>query len=630
MGESESTPQPPMRPIFYDESQRRWLWLRGILLPLAALFSLAVTLAVIGIGFLGPLLLPYQLKRPAFMADVDPLDVQRPDRRIAKAAFAYKQDRRAVLAERRRDRESRMLRRREVPLAGTAPLSVSAGFYVNWDESSYISLSSHIGDLTHLVPEWLHLAQPKGPGSPSFVDENTGADGMRAEAKVVRLCRERHVPIIPLLNNYLDGWHVAWLSQMLRSPQARTQLVNDLESYLVRKGFQGINIDLENVPESDRDHLSEFMEELAGRFRVRHLLVTQDVPVDDPAFDLPRLGAANNLLIAMLYDEHASDTDAGPIASQSWYRQQLATLFSQVPHDKVVLGLGNYAYDWMKGGSQAHVMTYQDAVVTASESEGVIRYDPVTRNPRYDYYDDNDKPHEVWLLDATTAYNQVELARPQRPAGAALWYVGSEDPSLWSFFGREHLPRRRNPDNLRSVRYGSAVDFEGEGEYLSVVRTETDGHRTLSTDSRGLVVGEKYDAFPSGIVIRRRGGGHKLIALTFDDGPDPRWTPQILDILKQNGVKATFFIVGSVADQNPGLVKRIWREGNELGNHTFTHGNMARMSTARVAVELSATQRLIQSLTGHSSRLFRAPYVADAEPQTPEEVEPILQAQRLG
>ncbi|HEY3281947.1 MAG TPA: glycosyltransferase, partial [Armatimonadota bacterium] len=102
------------------------------------------------------------------------------------------------------------------------------------------------------------------------------------------------------------------------------------------------------------------------------------------------------------------------------------------------------------------------------------------------------------------------------------------------------------------------------------------------------------------------------------------------DILKQNGVKATFFIVGSVADQNPGLVKRIWREGNELGNHTFTHGNMARMSTARVAVELSATQRLIQSLTGHSSRLFRAPYVADAEPQTPEEVEPILQAQRLG
>ena len=79
------------------------------------------------------------------------------------------------------------------------------------------------------------------------------------------------------------------------------------------------------------------------------------------------------------------------------------------------------------------------------------------------------------------------------------------------------------------------------------------------------------------------------IALTFDDGPDPEWTPQILDILKARHVPATFFIIGGNAESNPGIVQRILAEGHELGNHTYTHPNLS--DTPPQAVCWSSTRR---------------------------------------
>ena len=78
------------------------------------------------------------------------------------------------------------------------------------------------------------------------------------------------------------------------------------------------------------------------------------------------------------------------------------------------------------------------------------------------------------------------------------------------------------------------------------------------------------------------------------------------------------------------MIKRIVSDGNDIGNHSFTHPNMGEIPTSVTTVELNATQRLIQSLTGRSTTLFRAPYFGDAEPQTPDEVEPIVEAKHLG
>ena len=94
--------------------------------------------------------------------------------------------------------------------------------------------------------------------------------------------------------------------------------------------------------------------------------------------------------------------------------------------------------------------------------------------------------------------------------------------------------------------------------------------------------------------------------------------------------KPTFFIVGENGQTNPELVKRIVADGHEIGNHSFTHPNLGEVPRQVTDLELNATQRLIESLTGRSTRLFRAPFFGDAEPRTPDEVEPTVEAQNLG
>jgi cellulose synthase/poly-beta-1,6-N-acetylglucosamine synthase-like glycosyltransferase/peptidoglycan/xylan/chitin deacetylase (PgdA/CDA1 family) len=176
------------------------------------------------------------------------------------------------------------------------------------------------------------------------------------------------------------------------------------------------------------------------------------------------------------------------------------------------------------------------------------------------------------------------------------------------------------------------VDFEGNGELLKVVSAEPQpGARTLEVDPQtGFINSEEITSTPSSYVIERTGDHPGLLALTFDDGPDPRWTPAILDILRRENVPATFFIVGKNGETYPDLVRRVVNEGHEIGNHTFTHPNLGEVPLSLTKLELTATQRLIESLTGHSTVLFRPPYFGDAEADKPQEVQPAYVAQQLG
>lgn len=99
----------------------------------------------------------------------------------------------------------------------------------------------------------------------------------------------------------------------------------------------------------------------------------------------------------------------------------------------------------------------------------------------------------------------------------------------------------------------------------------------------------------------------KVIALTFDDGPDAVITRQIADLLRQYDAKATFFVVGSRVLKNPRVVQQLAEDGHELANHTFSHPNMRRLSKERLGREIEQTQKVITDLTGKKPVLFRPP-----------------------
>ncbi|MBQ8381570.1 MAG: polysaccharide deacetylase family protein [Clostridia bacterium] len=108
-------------------------------------------------------------------------------------------------------------------------------------------------------------------------------------------------------------------------------------------------------------------------------------------------------------------------------------------------------------------------------------------------------------------------------------------------------------------------------------------------------------------ITAKENGSPKRIALTFDDGPSTRYTGEILDILKEYGVKATFFTVGVNIEKAPDLLRRIVSEGHEIGNHTYSHPHLQKMDAATLAEELARTDALIRRVAGVSPTLFRPP-----------------------
>ncbi len=221
----------------------------------------------------------------------------------------------------------------------------------------------------------------------------------------------------------------------------------------------------------------------------------------------------------------------------------------------------------------------------------------------------------------------MRAADAEGVAGVALWRLGYEDPGVWAAFGA--FESKKIPD-LTTLQAVYNVDVEGNGELLRITDTPTLGSRTITGDRFGLIRGEQYQTLPTPYVVTRVGYRPGLLALTFDDGPDGYWTPRVLDILKREGVPGTFFVIGENAVSHPELLNREIDEGSEIGNHSYTHPNMALASLRGTSIELNATQRLIEAYTGRGTRLLRLPYFGDAEPTTDDELVPALRAQNDG
>jgi peptidoglycan-N-acetylglucosamine deacetylase len=621
----------PIVPIFYDPRGRRRRRLRRTWLALGVAFTLLTAIFIASV--LANPLLPQLNLRPIaalpHIADIKPKPPNIPANPSALKAKRAQAELQRALAKTKRVVPAKQPSQTAVasppqlpPPSIPANRPLSIGFYINWDESSYASLQRNADQLDWLIPEWVHL-QESADGNPLAVD---------IDAPALNFVRETRpqIRIIPLVENLTDEkWNSDLLARSIADGPSRQHLIQALTQFVEQNKFSGVCIDFEEPPNSAQPNLLQFMRELHAVFQPRGWTVLQTVPFDDPDWNYREYGAATDYIVLMAYDEHWSVSDAGSIASQSWYERNLANRMRDLDPKKTIVAIGNYGYDWTKGEKDAKEVTFQEAVISARDSEAKIEFDSPTQNPRFEYDEDDGSHHSVWFLDAVTGYNQMRAASGYGPAGFALWRLGSEDPSIWSVFGTSQMAN--SPELLKRIVYGYEVDFEGSGEILKVASQPHDGWRNLTIESNtGFVKGEDFVNLPTSYVIQRNGDRPGLIALTFDDGPDEKWTPAILDILKNEQVPATFFIIGKNGQTYPDLVRRIVDEGHEIGNHTFTHPNLGEMPARVTELELNATQRLIESLTGRSTVLFRPPYFGDAEADKPSEVEPAIRAEKLG
>jgi len=495
------------------------------------------------------------------------------------------------------------------------PLTV--GFEVPWDPSSTASLQRHIGDLDWLVPMWVTVTGPKH--QINFLPDRDGRAIIDSSASRPLL--------LPAVQNFANGQvDPAGTEAMLADPRLRKAFLDRFEAFLLSVHASGAVFDFEELDPVGRANYLRFLLEARRRFAPRKWLVTVAVPVGAD-WNLAAFAAVSDKLFLMAYDEHSDDSAPGPIASQGWWAGNVAAALRQIPVGKAIVTIGNYSYDWHDGSGEP--LSVEEAWQRASDNDVKPSFDRASGNSSFAYTDDGGKPHTVWLLDAASAYNQLSLLDRAGMHQVALWRLGFEDPSIWSIFGRSVRPPR-TIGQLEQLPLGTDPDIEGNGEILRITSVPAEGVRHIERSGNGLITNVDFAQLPQPFTVTRTGYRPGVVALTFDDGPDPRWTPQILSILEDKHVPATFFVVGENALTNRGLLQREVRDGDEIGSHTYTHPNLARVGKTQVLFELNTTQRLVQAFTGRTLKLFRAPFFGDAEPTTTEEIVPVLDAQNRG
>ena len=608
------------KPVFFDETGRR----------AARLSTLgwvgAILSTVLGIAFIASILASQRVESPQL-----PYKVTANNQLLRKAMdpSLLRSAVRLAIEAQTRETLARNWRAKNIHNVSARPLSaalrplphrpLAIGFYVNWDDTSYPALKRALPKLDWVLPSWLSLTGPDLHLKVTLDD------------KALTLVREMRpsVPILPVVQNESAGtWNGPGLQTLLADPARRATLEKGIVSFLAQNKLQGIVVDFEAVPQGAYKNLGVFLSELSSLFAPHGWIVVQAAPYANDNWPYATFAKFVDYTMLMAYDEHDESDAPGAIAGEPWFEMTLDKRMKELSPNRTIIAIGNYAYDWYDKDA-ADDLSFQDAAVAARDSEARVDFDPNTNNPHFSYIENDTVKHEVWFLDGVTAYNQIHAADVYQPAGYALWRLGSEDPSVWSVFGRPYGAIA--PATLNEIPTNQDVDFEGNGEILRVEANPTSGSRTFETDPQtGDIDDETYTKLPTTYVIRRVGLEPHTLALTFDDGPDPQWTPAILDILKEKNVKATFFIIGANAEAHPGLVQRILAYGNEIGNHTFTHPNLAETSRTADAVELNATEKLFEALTGRKMTLFRPPYLGDAEPVTEDEIVPVEIAQNLG
>ncbi|HYM76467.1 MAG TPA: glycosyltransferase [Candidatus Dormibacteraeota bacterium] len=615
-------------PVFYDPRRARWKRLRRLLDATAVVVSALIIFFVYTALRDEPLPeLLFSPQKRAFKALKETEKEKAHDRLKRAAARSHRKSKLAASQVKLNQEEG-----------------IRAAFYVPWDAASFSSLRDYAHQIDILYPDWLHVLTPDG--RIQGVDDQTNKYFNVVQDNTVRSVDDRVMPflknddptmeVFPMVNNS-DGANWVDVADFLNNPEARSLFRKQAGQFLASGRFRGLLVDLEAFPPSGQPGYVALLQELSGDLHAHSMKLYVAVPPHNDEYDYRSIAAAADGVVLMIYDEHYPGAASGPVASQDWFDQNLKYASSVIPKEKIICAIANYGYDWVqkpkKGKLPADVhdstVSVQEAWLAARDSDEDVNFDDDAMNPHFSYLDERNLRHDIWFVDAVTALNHMRLAHTFGIRTFALWRLGSEDRSLWKVWD---VPGDAGaPDKLRDVPPGADVDMEGQGEILRIEDKPAHGVRDISVDANSKMIDDEvFQALPEPYRVGRYGYSPNKIAITFDDGPDPEWTPKILDVIKNKHATATFFLIGIQTDKFSGIAKRIYKEGNTIGNHTFTHPDVTNMSTPLIKAELNLTERLFASLIGVRTTLMRPPYAVDEEPDTADQVRPLEIPQEMG
>lgn len=499
--------------------------------------------------------------------------------------------------------------------ASTSRPTLRYAFHSPSEERSFTSLQKNAAELDGIFMDWMEI-DPKG---------GVRRQGREEQSRTLRWV-SRYAPELQKYAILVSSQPAPSFARLVATTKvARShvaQIVTDLQS----AGFNGLMLHFEGEIVKTRAFavfLDMLKQELSRCGCKLVLLAPTSVELK---YLVPNLRKADLVVLRTYF----SSAGFGSVPTQDEFEQQLEEARKLIPAEKLIVGIGSYATLANEDGEKQLTSVYHSWYL--SDTSGA----PLTldRNlvGRFRFTREDGKKVDVRVLDGVTAFNHMRAALSRRPAGVALWRLGIEDTSVWQALGKGKFPDSRALRGLRTLEGMSDLTGQIEGAIFAVEAVGTAGSRHLDFDaSRGLIIAQRLIRAPvsyrASNWVRQT---EKLVALSFDDGPDPKYTPRILDILKEKSARATFFVTGAKALTHPSLLRRIYDEGHDIGNHTFSHPDLANRSGFEIDLELNATQRTLEKVLNVRTRLFRAPYSSVAFETSPEGLRVLARAGELG
>ena len=312
---------------------------------------------------------------------------------------------------------------------GSSTGKTIAGYYVeNYynDPVGYQALSQNLGTINTVIPF-------------SFNVDQSGTIHSTHNAKPVNLARSAGAVTLAVVNNIRgDNFNSGVIDKLLTNTTSRSKAVSGISRMLLENGYQGVNIDFENVPARNRTYLTAFFRELAAELRPKGLLVTASLPAKTSndrtsshggAFDYEALAPYLDQAMIMTYDEHYSGGSPGPVASYPWVEKVVRYALNYFQPNKIVLGIAAYGYDWSLNSGKA--LNY-NAIQNLVKKYGVVPKWSSTSKVPYFTYKSWGITHEVWYENSVSTAAKMQLVRNYDLKGVAVWRLGYEDPAIWN------------------------------------------------------------------------------------------------------------------------------------------------------------------------------------------------------
>ncbi len=266
------------------------------------------------------------------------------------------------------------------------------------------------------------------------------------DEELIRIARDYGVAPLMLISTLTEeGTFSNELAhQVLSDPEVTNRLIDNVVNAMKEKGYAGLDIDFEYVLPEDRENFINFVRNMTNRLNEEGFTVltalAPKTSADQPgllyeAHDYPALGDASNKVLLMTYEWGYTYGPAMAVAPVNRVREVLDYAVTEIPRDKIYMGIPNYGYDftlpYVQGVSRADSLSNVGAVELASQVGANIQYDEEAQSPYFIYFDDQGRQHEVWFEDARSILAKLDLFSEYGFEGVGYWNVMRYFPQNW-------------------------------------------------------------------------------------------------------------------------------------------------------------------------------------------------------